>query len=98
MLKIVDCANAVCAVTATKRATNNPERTLKFFTVVSPPFFLMQKKTPSSTDLVCNWTPLSSEFFAAQHCAAREIFNRPCRRLSIKNFGGHRKTVPQDSE
>jgi hypothetical protein len=33
MLKIVDCAIAVCAVTINKRATNNPERTLTFFTV-----------------------------------------------------------------
>src|SRR5438105_11585903 len=50
MLKIVDCAMAVCAITTNNRATNNPEKTLNFFTVIYPPFlFLVQKKTPSRT-------------------------------------------------
>src|SRR5215467_4736686 len=46
MLKIVDCAIAVCAVTTNKSATNNPERTLKVFTVLTRLSSLSAKKKP----------------------------------------------------
>src|SRR5215471_8262267 len=48
MLKIVDCAIAVCAATTNKSATNNPERTLKLFTVITRLSPMVQKKTPSA--------------------------------------------------
>jgi hypothetical protein len=75
MLKIVDCASADCAVTMNKRATNNPERTLKLFTVVNPPFFIECKKKAQQHRPGDYWTSLSSEFFAAQRCATRQICN-----------------------
>src|SRR5215510_5418799 len=49
ILKIVDCAIAVCAVTTNKRATNNPERTLNLFTVFTRLSSLSAKKKPSHT-------------------------------------------------
>src|SRR5438128_6928131 len=74
MLKIVDCAIAVCAITTNNRATNNPEKTLNFFTVSNPPFLvLVQKKTPSSTQRGAQLDVVVFRIFAAQHCAAREI-------------------------
>src|SRR5262245_54383712 len=62
ILNIVDCAIAVCAVRANKRATNNPDRTFKFFTVFPRPF-LCKKKRPAALTLSADWTPSSSEFF-----------------------------------
>jgi hypothetical protein len=77
MLKIVDCAIAVCAVTTNKSATNNPERTLKLFTVVTRLSSLSAKKKPQPHRLLgATGTSSSSEFFAAQLCAARQFCNR----------------------
>src|SRR5262249_41829916 len=74
ILKIVDCAIAVCTVTTNKRATNNPDRTLKFFTAFTRPFFL-QKKTPSSTNVAVQTGRLRLQnFFAAQLRAATNLF------------------------
>jgi hypothetical protein len=100
MLKIVDCANAVCAVTANKRAINNPERTLAFFTVL-PAFLRCKKKRPAASHRDANWTSSSSEFFAAQLRAAPDNFvaqyGGQCQtntflglRRSVQNFRGFR--------
>src|SRR5262245_19196389 len=48
MLKMVDCAIAVCAATTNKSATNSPEKTLVLFTVLTRLSF-SQQKTPSRT-------------------------------------------------
>jgi hypothetical protein len=89
MLKIVDCAIAVSAVTTNKSATNNPARTLKLFTVLTRLSPIVQKKTPSfAPTVVCNWTPSSSEFFAAQLCAARQFCSRLRLRLSTDSLSG----------
>jgi hypothetical protein len=84
ILNIVDCAIAVCAVTTNKRATNNPDRTLEFFTVFTRPFFA--KKNAQQHYLSAHWTPSSSEFFAAQLRAARPFFSAARPRLSNKYF------------
>jgi len=67
-----------------KRATNNPDRTLKFFTVFTRPFFA--KKNAQQHYLSAHWTPSSSEFFAAQLRAARPFFSAARPRLSNKYF------------
>src|SRR5262245_39001828 len=70
MLKIVDCASAVCAAITNIRATTNPERTLKLFTVFSPPFFFTAKKNAQLHHSRCDWTSLSPEIFLP-HSAVR---------------------------
>jgi len=46
MLKIVDCAIALCALTTKERATHNPGRTCDFFTV--EPTFLVRYSSDDS--------------------------------------------------
>src|SRR5215510_14399795 len=75
ILKIVDCAIAVCAVTTNKRATNNPERTLNLFTVFTRlSSFSAKKNAQQHQHRVQTGTSSSSEFFAAQLRAARDTF------------------------
>ena len=71
MLKIVDCAIAVCAVTINNRATNNPERTLKFFTAFNPPFLFSAKKNAQKHPLGVDLDVVVFRIFAAQLRAAR---------------------------
>jgi hypothetical protein len=73
---MVDCAIAVCAATTNKRATNNPEKTLIFFTVFYPPFFLFkQKKRPAAPKRGAQLDVVVFRIFAAQLCAARQFCN-----------------------
>jgi len=47
MLKIVDCAIAVGALTTKERTTHNPDRTCDVFTVTNLPFsFVLYQTTP----------------------------------------------------
>src|SRR5262245_10785034 len=80
MLKIVDCAIAVCAATTNNRATNNPDRTLEFFTVLDPPFLLSAKKNAQRTHLrVQHWTSSSSDFLPHSSVRQRHFCNRCAR-------------------
>src|SRR5215510_1084439 len=88
ILKIVDCAIAVCAVTTNKRATNNPERTLNLFTVFTPPFFFKRKKNAQQhPTLGCILGRLCLQNFLPHSLVRRESsFNAASPWLSNKYF------------
>jgi len=62
MLKMVDCAIAVCALKTNETATNSPEKNLVLFTVSTRLSLECKKKRPVAPTAVPNWTSSSSEF------------------------------------
>src|SRR5262245_63389696 len=93
ILNIVDCAIAVCAVTTNKRATNNPERTLPFFTVL-PAFLRYKKKRPAASHRDATGTSSSSEFFCrTASCGAGQFCSAVRPALSNKYFGDLRRPM-----
>src|SRR6266849_5695698 len=80
---MVDCAIAVCAATTNKRATNNPEKTLIFFTVFYPPFFLSKKNAQPHQNVVHNWTSSSSEFLPHSFVRCDRFVTQPLDEVKI---------------